>query len=95
MLIDPVLPTPIRFADVAAQSQALDIEHGLLAVIALVGNEFSPRLHLVLGDCGYRFQLFDRFGQRGLYRGGVALIGSARVGVSIPEAWASLVKNSL
>jgi hypothetical protein len=27
VLIDPLLPTPIRFADVAAQSQALHIEN--------------------------------------------------------------------
>jgi hypothetical protein len=38
MLIDPVLPTPIQFADVAAQSQTLHIEHGLLAVVTLVGD---------------------------------------------------------
>ena len=43
VLIDPVLPTAIRFIDVGAQSQGLDIEHGLLAVIALVGDEFRPR----------------------------------------------------
>jgi hypothetical protein len=45
VLIDPVLPTAIRFTDVGAQSQALHIEHGLLAVIALVGDEcvFRPK----------------------------------------------------
>ena len=75
VLIDPVLPAPIRFADVAAQSQQLYIEHGLLAVVTLVGDQLLPRLHLVVSDRGYRFQLLDRFGQRRLYRGGVALIG--------------------
>ena len=73
VLIDPVLPTAIRFTDVGPQSQALHIEHDLLAVIALVGDEFFPRLYLVV-DRGYGFQLLDRFGQRRLDRGRVALI---------------------
>lgn len=44
-------------------------------MIALVGDQFVPRLHLVVDDRSYRFQLLDRFGQCDLYRGGVALIG--------------------
>ena len=33
----------------------------MLAVIALVSDEFFPRPYLVIGDRGYGFQLFERF----------------------------------
>jgi len=144
----PVAAPAIRFGDVTAHADSLEIDHHLIAVIALVGDHFldltigRDALHLLGGldqrlDAGgrvARIRILDRDGDEGagleihgvlgfmrqvrpaVFHLGDFSVGiermrpivvgpflracpisarqSSRVGVSIPDACASCVRNS-
>jgi hypothetical protein len=56
-LVRPRLRAAIRFSDVGADSQHLQITYGGATVITLVGNHLVDHRNRIIGDVGHGFDL--------------------------------------
>ena len=73
-LVRPRLRSAIRFADVGANGERLEVVHRGATVIPLVRHHLFDHGDSIIRDRGHRFELLGGLGQRLLNRGGVALV---------------------